>query len=107
MSDISLDVVIEPRETTVVRDPALDVFCDFVDGWAFGSALGIGIHAMEGWWDVLDVAGSVSAATMPVGHKPEQICCLTDLLVDVIFPSAQTTPSAFSNACHTHKVATN
>ncbi|KAF8589925.1 hypothetical protein K439DRAFT_1331326 [Ramaria rubella] len=53
--DIHVNITLESRQSTVVLDPALHVVCDFVQGWAFGSALGIGIRAMEGQWEVQDV----------------------------------------------------
>ena len=39
----------------VVRDPTQDVTCDFVDGFAFGDALGFGLRSVDGWWAVKDV----------------------------------------------------
>lgn len=28
---------------------------DFVDGWAFGNAVGVGLRSIEGWWNVVTV----------------------------------------------------
>lgn len=28
---------------------------DFVDGWAFGNAVGVGLRSVEGWWNVVTV----------------------------------------------------
>ena len=41
--------------TQCVHEPSQDVICDFVDGIAFGDALGIGIRCDSGWWTVVDV----------------------------------------------------
>ncbi|KAI0371785.1 hypothetical protein BV20DRAFT_1066969 [Pilatotrama ljubarskyi] len=62
---ISLSVDIEEPVCTVARDASHDVFPDFVDGWAFGNALGVGLRSVDGWWTVKgvtvsdEVAGSV------------------------------------------------
>lgn len=32
-----------------------DVMPDFVDGWAFGDAVGVGLRSKEGWWSVAGV----------------------------------------------------
>lgn len=34
----------------VVRDTFRDVVPDIVDGYVFGTSIGIGIRAVEGWW---------------------------------------------------------
>ena len=33
-----------------------DIACDFVGGWAFGNALGVGMRSLDGWWTVDSVA---------------------------------------------------
>ncbi|KAI0075479.1 hypothetical protein K474DRAFT_1691814 [Panus rudis PR-1116 ss-1] len=33
-----------------------DISPDFVDGWAFGDAVGLGVHSVEGFWEVLNVS---------------------------------------------------
>ncbi|KAI0670663.1 hypothetical protein C8Q78DRAFT_1070204 [Trametes maxima] len=53
---ITLTVDIEEPEHAIVRDSTHDVSCDFVDGWAFGDAVGIGLLSVDGWWIVKDVA---------------------------------------------------
>jgi hypothetical protein len=35
--------------------PSQTVVCDFIDGFAFGEAMGIGIQSIVGWWTVSDV----------------------------------------------------
>ncbi|CAL1703964.1 unnamed protein product [Somion occarium] len=51
---ISYTVEIEhPREALTVQ-PTHHVVPDFVDGWAFGDAFGIGLRSVDGWWTVTD-----------------------------------------------------
>ncbi|KAI0713279.1 hypothetical protein C8Q76DRAFT_621267 [Earliella scabrosa] len=40
----------------VVREPSHDISCDFVDGWAFGEALGVGVRSLDDWWTVVGVS---------------------------------------------------
>jgi len=53
---IRFSVEIQVPVAQYVREPSQDVICDFMDGIAFGDALGIGIRCIAGWWTVLDVA---------------------------------------------------
>jgi hypothetical protein len=53
---IRCSVEIQLPTALYVREPSQDVICDFVDGIAFGDALGIGIRCISGWWTVIDVA---------------------------------------------------
>ena len=46
---------VENSNEEIVREPTQDVICDFVDGFAFGKAIGIGIRSSSGWWTVEDV----------------------------------------------------
>jgi len=48
-------VDVENSNEEIVREPTQDVICDFVDGFAFGKAIGIGIRSSSGWWTVEDV----------------------------------------------------
>ena len=52
-------------EAQVVRADEHDVSCDFVGGWAFGEALGVGVRSVDGWWTVvgLSVAVALSEAS--------------------------------------------
>ena len=45
-------VSLEEKCKTVVRQASHDVICDFVDGRAFGDALGVGLRSIDGWWNV-------------------------------------------------------
>ncbi|KAF8502452.1 hypothetical protein JB92DRAFT_2740590 [Gautieria morchelliformis] len=51
--DVNVSITLEPRQEQVTLDPALHVVCDFLEGWAFGTALGIGVLAVEGTWEVI------------------------------------------------------
>jgi pimeloyl-ACP methyl ester carboxylesterase len=52
---INLGVEVEPTTEKVVWDSTQDVTCDFVDGYAFGDALGFGLRSVDGWWTVKSV----------------------------------------------------
>ncbi|EGN96142.1 hypothetical protein SERLA73DRAFT_124984 [Serpula lacrymans var. lacrymans S7.3] len=49
---INFHVEIEPAISSIVREPMQDVVCDFVDGMAFGDAIGVGLRSIDGWWAV-------------------------------------------------------
>lgn len=49
---IRLTIEIEDITTLLAHEPSQDVICDFVDGSAFGHAIGIGIRSISGWWTV-------------------------------------------------------
>ncbi len=42
----------------VIRASSHDIACDFVDGWAFGDAIGVGVRSLQGWWAVTSVSVS-------------------------------------------------
>ncbi|KAH7927731.1 hypothetical protein BV22DRAFT_1110944 [Leucogyrophana mollusca] len=52
---INLQVELDIPELRVVHEPSHDVVCDFVDGFAFGSVLGVGLRSLDGWWSVIGV----------------------------------------------------
>ncbi|KAI0710381.1 hypothetical protein C8T65DRAFT_708227 [Cerioporus squamosus] len=54
---ITLTVGIEGESPSlpVIRALSHDTTCDFVDGWAFGDAIGVGIRSLQGWWTVTSV----------------------------------------------------
>ena len=56
---VTLTVDIQEAASIVVRDESHDVVGDFVDGWAFGNAVGVGLRSLDGWWTV--TGASVSA----------------------------------------------
>lgn len=49
---IVVEVTLDDSWDGVVWDPTQDVICDFVDGYAFGDALGFGLRSVDGWWTV-------------------------------------------------------
>ncbi|KAI8998905.1 hypothetical protein BD414DRAFT_476389 [Trametes punicea] len=49
---LSLTVDIHTPAHAIVRIPSHDISCDFVDGLAFGDALGVGLFSSDGWWTV-------------------------------------------------------
>ncbi|KAF7295253.1 hypothetical protein MIND_01064200 [Mycena indigotica] len=51
--DIKLTIDIEAVTPNVHLEPSQNVICDFIDGHAFGDALGVGLHSVGGWWTVL------------------------------------------------------
>lgn len=60
MPTLALGFTIEPdvQPMPVLREPLLDVVCDFVDGHAFGTILGVGLRSVDKWWTVKDVIAS-------------------------------------------------
>ncbi|KAJ8699615.1 hypothetical protein PTI98_002711 [Pleurotus ostreatus] len=52
---VNIELPTRDPSTHVVHEPTQDVMCDFVDGWAFGNALGIGMRSVDGWWTVKEV----------------------------------------------------
>ncbi|KAF8510217.1 hypothetical protein BU17DRAFT_55579 [Hysterangium stoloniferum] len=56
--DIDVEFSLAPRQNTVALFPTLHVVCDFVQGWAFGSVVGIGIQSLNGEWKVLSVTST-------------------------------------------------
>ena len=53
-----------PGPAPVVRQATHDVACDFVDGFAFGDALGVGLRSVAGWW-------TVDAGAVPRGVRAQ------------------------------------
>ncbi|KAJ7236724.1 hypothetical protein B0H12DRAFT_124090 [Mycena haematopus] len=51
---INLTIGVETPTDGVKLEPTQDVFCDFVDGYAFGDAIGVGVRSLGGWWTVTD-----------------------------------------------------
>ncbi|EEB93194.1 hypothetical protein MPER_08186, partial [Moniliophthora perniciosa FA553] len=73
---ITLNITTEDTVNDIVREETLDVVCDFVDGRAFGDAIGIAFRSISDWWTVNDIQvtsesdnGSLSLALV----KPTRI----------------------------------
>ena len=60
---MTLTMEIESTHRNVVREASQDIICDFVDGQAFGSVLGVGFRSVSGWWTVMSVNAANSTAT--------------------------------------------
>lgn len=61
VQDLRISVAAEAPSPGVALVASHDVACDFVDGWAFGDALGVGVRSIAGWWTVK--AASLTAPT--------------------------------------------
>jgi hypothetical protein len=48
-------VDVEVANNDLVWEPTQDVVPDFIDGLAFGHALGVGLRSVSGWWTVISV----------------------------------------------------
>ncbi|KZT03565.1 uncharacterized protein LAESUDRAFT_814646 [Laetiporus sulphureus 93-53] len=53
---LKIEIEEEPAQPTVALMSSHDVSCDFINGWAFGDALGIGVRSVSGWWTVKKVS---------------------------------------------------
>ncbi|TCD68231.1 hypothetical protein EIP91_011300 [Steccherinum ochraceum] len=53
---VSLQVEISEPEHRLILQGSHNVIPDFVDGWAFGRALGVGLRSSEGWWTVTNIS---------------------------------------------------
>ncbi|KAJ6606577.1 hypothetical protein DFH09DRAFT_1242069 [Mycena vulgaris] len=51
---IKLTIDVEAPSHSVSLEPTQDVISDFVDGYAFGNALGVGVRSLAGWWTATD-----------------------------------------------------
>ncbi|KAF8626190.1 hypothetical protein AX15_005070 [Amanita polypyramis BW_CC] len=49
---LNLSVELEECTETVIHEPTQDIVCDFVEGIAFGTAIGVGLRSVSGWWTV-------------------------------------------------------
>lgn len=53
--EVGLKIAIESPQPAVVIQESHHVVPDFVDGWAFGEAVGIGLRSSADWWTVQSV----------------------------------------------------
>lgn len=61
VQSISLSVKFDDAFGSVVREATQDVVCDFVDNFAFGDAIGLGLRSVDGWWTVTNVSTGASS----------------------------------------------
>ncbi|KAI0781232.1 hypothetical protein BD413DRAFT_600635 [Trametes elegans] len=59
---ISVTVDVEQPVVSVVHSPSHDVSANFVEGWAFGNAFGVGLRSVDGWWTVDDIKATGETA---------------------------------------------
>ena len=52
---LSFSVQVQSDDAFFAYQPSQTVICDFIDGFAFGEAMGIGVQSIVGWWTVTDV----------------------------------------------------
>lgn len=55
MLSVSVKVDIETLKPTVAAVDDHHVIPNFVEGWSFGSAVGVGLRSSGEWWTVKDV----------------------------------------------------
>lgn len=79
MLQIHLSVEVEEVVQRIEHLATHDVVCDFVSGYAFGDALGVGVRAVDGWWTVetveADAESSVSGSEIRCKSK-SFMCCV-------------------------------
>ncbi|KAH8108461.1 hypothetical protein DFH11DRAFT_1632998 [Phellopilus nigrolimitatus] len=69
---ISVSVSVEEKRNDIIRQVSHDVVCDFVNGYAFGNALGVGIRSLDSWWAVEDIklpSNSSTALSLSLRNK--------------------------------------
>ncbi|KAK0448367.1 uncharacterized protein EV420DRAFT_1712427 [Desarmillaria tabescens] len=73
VQSISLSVKFDDDLGSVIRETTQDVICDFVDNFAFGNAIGIGLRSVDGWWTVTDVSTDSSSGLTLTLVRPTRI----------------------------------
>ncbi|KAJ7702393.1 hypothetical protein B0H17DRAFT_923464 [Mycena rosella] len=66
IQSINLTIDVETPSHSVNLEPTQDVICDFVDGYAFGDAIGLGVRSRTGWWTVTDAVLAASSEDIRV-----------------------------------------
>ena len=54
--DICITVDLDSPAEELVREISHDVVGDFVEGFMFGDAIGIGLRSASGWWTITSVS---------------------------------------------------
>ena len=49
---VNFKASIHSTSTAIVHQTSHDIVCDFVEGYALGDALGVGLRSHDGWWKV-------------------------------------------------------
>ncbi|KAK0197474.1 hypothetical protein F5146DRAFT_48465 [Armillaria mellea] len=73
VQSISLSVKFDDAFGSIVREATQDVMCDFVDNFAFGDAIGVGLRSVDGWWTVTNVSASASSGLTLTLVRPTRI----------------------------------
>lgn len=58
---IGVHVSLEHDVRSVVREASHDIVCDFLDGYAFGNSIGVGLRSLDDWWTVQSVSNPVNS----------------------------------------------
>ncbi|KIY64911.1 hypothetical protein CYLTODRAFT_424805 [Cylindrobasidium torrendii FP15055 ss-10] len=64
IQNIAISVSIEDTSTPFTLEPSQDVVPNFVEGWSFGEALGVGIRSIDTTWTVTSVQSLSDALTL-------------------------------------------
>ncbi|KAG7452898.1 uncharacterized protein BT62DRAFT_989922 [Guyanagaster necrorhizus] len=73
VQSISISVKFDDALASVVRESTQDVVCNFVDSFAFGDAIGIGLRSVHGWWTVTNVSTDPSSGLFLTLVRPTRI----------------------------------
>jgi hypothetical protein len=52
VQSLRISIALETPLYKVAEVPSHNVVCDFVGGWAMGTAVGVGVRSVNGWWTV-------------------------------------------------------
>lgn len=63
---VNFQAKLEETSVALLRQISHDILCDFVDGYALGDALGVGLRSLAGWWIVegLETAKHLTKASV-------------------------------------------
>ncbi|TFK42788.1 hypothetical protein BDQ12DRAFT_293178 [Crucibulum laeve] len=56
VQEITVTAEVDSIYEDIIHEPAQDIVCDFIDGYAFGDSIGVGIRVTSGWWTVTKVS---------------------------------------------------
>jgi hypothetical protein len=62
---------LENDTSPLVLEPQMDIIPEFVGGWTLAAegALGIGVKAIDGWWEVVDISSSSSVGLIHLNYS--------------------------------------
>ncbi|KIJ29883.1 hypothetical protein M422DRAFT_214788 [Sphaerobolus stellatus SS14] len=82
--DLGINISLEYREQGIISDPNLHVICDFVEGWAFGTVLGLGIHSSGEDWEVTGVQTASASFSLTLLHERERLVASQTRIIPVL-----------------------